>query len=164
MKKVLLAGGCFWGVEAYFKQLDGVQDSSVGYADGPFPTPSYEQVCHSSGHVEAVELTYDDTKVSFEDILEHYFNIVDPTAVNRQGPDVGRQYRSGFYNLSDDEQMRLQTFIKSKQPRYKKPIVIEVKQGVRYDLAEAYHQDYLDKNPNGYCHVNLSSVTNVTKR
>lgn len=164
MKKVLLAGGCFWGVEAYFKQLEAIKESSVGYADGPFPSPSYEQVCHSSGHVEAVELVYDESLLSFEELLEHYFNIVDPTAVNRQGPDVGRQYRSGFYNLSDTEKELLQAAIQKKQPAYKKPIVIEVKDDVRYDLAESYHQDYLDKNPNGYCHVNLASVNNVGKR
>lgn len=161
MKKVLFGGGCFWGVEAYFKLVEGVKETSVGYADGPFPTPSYEQVCAASGHVEAVEVTYDETQLSFTALLEHYFNIVDPTTVNRQGPDIGRQYRSGFYNLSEDEVAQLEGFIRQKQPAYRKPIVIEIKDGVRYDLAEPYHQDYLAKNPQGYCHVNLGSVKNV---
>ncbi len=164
MKKVIFAGGCFWGVEAYFKLVEGVKETSVGYADGPFPTPSYEQVCAASGHVEAVEVTYDERELPFTVLLEHYFNIVDPTAVNRQGPDIGRQYRSGFYNLSSDEVTDLKAFIAHKQLDYLKPIVIEIKDGVRYDLAEPYHQDYLAKNPGGYCHVNLGTVKNVSHK
>lgn len=161
MTEIILAGGCFWGVEAYFKQLEGITDTDVGYADGPFKNPSYEQVCHASGHVEAVKIQYDETKLSFEKLLDHYFNIVDPTLKNRQGPDIGMQYRSGFYNLSADLTKKLNAYLEEKQKAYNKPFQIEIKYDVSYDSAENYHQDYLDKNPNGYCHINLASVKNV---
>lgn len=161
MTEIILAGGCFWGVEAYFKQLSGVLDTDVGYADGPFKSPTYEQVCHRSGHVEAVKIVFDESKVSFEKLLDHYFNIVDPTLKNRQGPDIGMQYRSGFYNLDSTLTKRLQAYLEEKQNAYDKPFHIEIKFDVSYDSAEDYHQDYLDKNPNGYCHINLASVNNV---
>ncbi len=161
MKSILLAGGCFWGVEAYFQQIDGVLATEVGYADGPFPTPSYEQVCAASGHVEAVKLTVDESILDFETLLDHFFNIVDPTAVNRQGNDIGAQYRTGFYNLDDDDEATLKAYIALKQSEYQKPIAIEIKDGVRYDAAEGYHQNYLKKNPNGYCHINLDSYKDV---
>jgi peptide methionine sulfoxide reductase msrA/msrB len=161
MKTLLLAGGCFWGVEAYYQQIPGVIDTSVGYADGPFPQPSYEQVCAASGHVEAVAITYDSSVVSLATLVEHFFNIVDPTALHRQGPDVGQQYRSGFYNLTAEEEGYIRSVFAKKQAQYTKPIVVEIKHNVRYDEAEGYHQDYLKKNPNGYCHVNLNSVKNV---
>jgi methionine-S-sulfoxide reductase len=161
MKKVLLAGGCFWGVEAYFKQLPGITDSDVGYADGPFKTPTYEQVCAASGHVEAVLLSFDETVIPFEKILDHYFNIVDPTLKNRQGPDIGVQYRSGFYNLDADLEATLKNYLAQKQASYDRPFAIEIKTGVSYDSAENYHQDYLDKNPSGYCHINLRTYKDV---
>jgi methionine-S-sulfoxide reductase len=161
MNEIILAGGCFWGVEAYFKQLPGIKDSDVGYADGPFKNPSYEQVCHRSGHVEAVKLWFDETEVSFEKLLDHYFNIVDPTLKNRQGPDIGVQYRSGFYNLTNELKTRLEAYLINKQKAYSKPFKIEIKDQVSYDSAEDYHQDYLDKNPNGYCHISLESIHNV---
>ncbi len=161
MKTIILAGGCFWGVEAYFQQLEGVTSTEVGYADGPFKTPSYEQVCASSGHVEAVKLSFDESVIDFETLLDHFFNIVDPTAVNRQGNDIGRQYRTGFYNLDDEDEETLRAYINLKQSEYAKPITIEIKSGVHYDPAEAYHQNYLNKNPNGYCHINLASYKDV---
>lgn len=161
MREIILAGGCFWGVEAYFKLLTGIQDTDVGYADGAFKNPSYEQVCHGSGHTEAVKLTFDETVISFEKILDHYFNIVDPTLKNRQGPDIGVQYRSGFYNLEADLNDALEAYLEEKQKAYDKPFQIEIKHGVQYDSAEEYHQDYLDKNPSGYCHINLRSYKDV---
>lgn len=161
MKDIILAGGCFWGVEAYFKQLEGVKATEVGYADGPFKTPSYEQVCARSGHVEAVKLTIDETRLDFETLLDHFFNIVDPTSHNRQGNDIGAQYRTGFYNLNAEDEATLRAYIDLKQVEYKKPIAIEIKSDVHYDKAEAYHQDYLGKNPNGYCHINLASYKDV---
>lgn len=161
MKTIILAGGCFWGVEAYFQQLTGVTATEVGYADGPFKTPSYEQVCASSGHVEAVKLSFDESVIAFETLLDHFFNIVDPTAVNRQGNDIGRQYRTGFYNLDNEDEETLRAYINLKQSEYTKPITIEIKSGVHYDPAEAYHQNYLKKNPNGYCHINLASYKDV---
>jgi methionine-S-sulfoxide reductase len=161
MKTIILAGGCFWGVEAYYQQIDGVVETEVGYADGPFKNPSYEQVCTASGHVEAVKLTYDETVVEFETLVDHFFNIVDPTAVNRQGNDIGSQYRTGFYNLDDEDEATLRSIFALKASEYSKPLAIEIKSGVHYDTAEAYHQNYLQKNPNGYCHINLASVKDV---
>ncbi len=161
MRQMICAGGCFWGVEAYFKQLAGITDSDVGYVDGAFKNPTYEQVCHGSGHTEAVLLYFDETVISFEKILDHYFNIVDPTLKNRQGPDIGIQYRSGFYNLDDDLRVKLDTYLAEKQKAYSKPFQIEIKSNVQYDSAEGYHQDYLDKNPSGYCHIHLSSYKDV---
>lgn len=161
MKEIILAGGCFWGVEAYFKQLTGVTHTDVGYADGPFKTPSYEQVCAASGHVEAVRLSFDPLIISFETLLDHFFNIVNPTSKNRQGNDVGVQYRAGFYNLDPDLEAELNAYLTLKQAEYDQPLTIEIKRGVDYDLAEGYHQDYLDKNPHGYCHINLASFKDV---
>lgn len=161
MRQMICAGGCFWGVEAYFKQLAGITDSDVGYVDGAFKNPTYEQVCYGSGHTEAVLLYFDETVISFEKILDHYFNIVDPTLKNRQGPDIGIQYRSGFYNLDDDLRTKLDAYLAEKQKAYSKPFQIEIKSNVHYDSAEGYHQDYLDKNPSGYCHIPLSSYKDV---
>jgi methionine-S-sulfoxide reductase len=161
MRQVICAGGCFWGVEAYFKQLAGITDSDVGYVDGGFKNPSYEQVCHGSGHAEAVLLRFDETVISFEKILDHYFNIVDPTLKNRQGPDIGMQYRSGFYNLDDDLKAILLNRLEAEQKNYDKPLQVEIRDNVHYDSAEGYHQDYLDKNPSGYCHINLTTYKDV---
>lgn len=161
MREVILAGGCFWGVEAYFKQLPGITDTDVGYADGSFKNPTYEQVCYGSGHTEAVKITFDENVIRFEKILDHYFNIVDPTLKNRQGPDIGMQYRSGFYNLDADFKPILKEALQAQEAHYQKPIHVEIKDNVTYDSAETYHQDYLDKNPGGYCHIALSSYKDV---
>ena len=161
MKEIIVAGGCFWGVEAYFKLVEGVVDTSVGYIDGRKAHPSYEEVCHGSGHAEAVWIQYDENKVSLESLLAHYFNIVDPTLFNRQGPDIGVQYRSGIYNYDAEQKAVIDRYIESIRKNYKRPIIMDFKTQLPYYLAENYHQDYLDKNKNGYCHVNLSSVKNV---
>ncbi len=158
MKTIILAGGCFWGVEAYFKQLDYVVDTHVGYIDGTFK-PTYQEVCAGSGHTEAVLITY---KVDYLlQLLKHFFNIIDPTSINKQGPDIGIQYRSGIYNYSDDEYRLIKDYILKQQQYYNKPIVIQCKQGLIFYDAEEYHQDYLDKNKQGYCHIDLRSVKNV---
>ena len=162
MRTIDLAGGCFWGVEAYFKQLDGVVDTTSGYADGRLPNPTYEMVCNGSGHTEAVRITYDDSVISLDSLLKHYFNIINPTYVNRQGPDVGIQYRSGIYNFSAADEAVINARIRVVEDAYKRPIVVEVKPNVSFYEAEDYHQDYLDKNKNGYCHVNLASYKKVT--
>ena len=160
MKTIVFAGGCFWGVEAYFKMIDGVIDTEVGYIAGPGAT-SYQEVCKGAGHAEAVFIQYDGDKVSLRTLLDHLFNIIDPTSINKQGPDIGVQYRTGIYNYTDDELTLIQAYIEEKQPFYKKPIALELKANQEFYSAEEYHQDYLDKNKNGYCHVDLTSHKNV---
>ena len=160
MRTIVFAGGCFWGVEAYFKLIPGVDDTEVGYIAGEGGT-SYEEVCSGSGHTEAVLIQYDETHVSLRTLLDHLFNIIDPTSINKQGHDIGVQYRTGVYNYNDSDLVEIQAYIKEKQPSYKKPIVLELLNHEPFYRAEIYHQDYLDKNSNGYCHVNLRSHKNV---
>lgn len=163
MKSIIIAGGCFWGVEAYFKQVNGVLDTEVGYIDGATENPTYEDVCSFSGHAEAVYIAYDSNILTIDLLLEHYLNIVDPTYFNRQGPDIGVQYRSGFYNVDETELETLKTLVDAAEQQRKKKFYITWKQDQVFYPAEPYHQDYLDKNPNGYCHVNLNSIKKVQR-
>jgi len=157
MKKIIFAGGCFWGVEAYFKQLKGVINTSTGYIDGEYDNPSYEEVCSGMAtHAEAVEIFYNLNEITLIDLLEHYFRIIDPTVKDRQGPDVGPQYRTGIYFRGLEDLDVIIKFIKEEQKKYDDPIVVEVKNESNFSKAEEYHQDYLEKNPSGYCHVNLN--------
>ena len=156
MKQIILAGGCFWGVEAYYKRLKGVIDTQVGYANGNYPNPTYEEVCNEKAtHAEAVLINYDDKVISLETLMDHLFRIIDTTSVNKQGHDEGVQYRSGVYFKDSNDEEAAKKFVALRQPQYKKRIALEI-QALRgfYD-AETYHQDYLDKNPNGYCHVDF---------
>jgi peptide-methionine (S)-S-oxide reductase len=156
MKKIWLAGGCFWGVEAYFQQLKGVLGTRVGYGQGNTPEPTYQQVCSgTTGHTEVCEITYDEELLSLRKIVEHFFRIIDPMTLNRQGPDRGTQYRSGVYYSDERERKIILDFIKQQQPSYPEPIVVEVEPVKNFYVAEVYHQEYLKKTPGGYCHVNL---------
>ncbi|MCI7222980.1 bifunctional peptide-methionine (S)-S-oxide reductase MsrA/peptide-methionine (R)-S-oxide reductase MsrB [Fusobacterium sp.] len=160
IREIYLAGGCFWGVEAYFERIDGVIDSVSGYANGPFANPSYEDLVYrKSGHVETVYIKYDANKVSLSTILKHYFRIIDPTSLNKQGGDIGVQYRTGIYYQNEEDKDIALKEIEIEQKKYEKKIVVEVLPLERFDRAEEYHQDYLKKNPNGYCHVNLSKAS-----
>jgi len=156
MKKIILAGGCFWGVERYYQRLKGVLDTEVGYTDGPTKTPSYRDVCNSSGHVEAVLLTYDETVLPLEKVLEHFYRIIDPTQYNRQGHDIGIQYRNAVFYLDEADRPVIDAFLADAQKRYAKKIRTYVKEANPFFNAEDYHQDYLVKNPSGYCHVDMS--------
>jgi len=160
MKSIVFAGGCFWGVEAYFKQLDGVTETLVGYISGEGKT-SYEEVCNASGHAEAVHITYDEELISIKKLLDHLFNIIDPTSINKQGNDKGIQYRTGIYNYTPELIDLIKGYITIRQKEYSKPIVIELKTNLEFYNAEDYHQDYLNKNTNGYCHIDLSSYKNI---
>lgn len=161
MKTVYLAGGCFWGVAEYYRRLKGVISTKVGYAQGHTQNPSYREVCQNdTGHAETVEVIYDETVISLEKIVEHFFRIVDPTLLNRQGNDIGTQYRTGIYTLDEAELTSLKQLVKSYQPYYAQPIVVEVELLTHFYLAETEHQDYLVKNPFGYCHVNFSVIKN----
>ena len=159
MKEIILAGGCFWGVEAYFQRLNGVEKTIVGYTDGKTENPSYKEVCSGeTNHAEACKILYDEKIISLEKILEHFFRIIDPTSLNRQGHDIGTQYRTGvFYNNLEDKEI-IEKFIENKKSEYSNPIVVDVKEEKRFWNAEEYHQNYLIKNPGGYCHVDLDII------
>lgn len=155
-REIWLAGGCFWGVEAYFARLEGVLRTSVGYANGSSANPSYEEIS-ATGHTETVQVTYDPARITLEELLEHFFKIVDPTSKNRQGPDRGVQYRTGIYSCAPDDLRVAREVAAQVQEKYKEPVVTEVQLLKHYYLAEEYHQRYLEKNPGGYCHIALSS-------
>ena len=157
-RSIYLAGGCFWGVEAYMERVNGVVDVVSGYANGDDeqPNPSYEDVIRGSGHAEAVKVTYDADKTDLDTILKYYFRVVDPTSVNKQGNDRGVQYRSGIYYTDQEDKAVIDAALKRVQAQYKQKIVVEHEALDNFYLAEMYHQDYLAKNPNGYCHIDLS--------
>ncbi len=165
MNKLVLAGGCFWGVEAYFKMLKGVIETSTGYVDGNFRNPSYEQVCSGlATHAEAVEVIYDEGLITLEVLLEHYLRFVDPFSINQQGHDRGIQYRTGIYVESVEDEIKVNEFLKSYFKKDIDRVQIRVKIDEDYDRADEYHQKYLDKNPGGYCHVDLSLVKESEKK
>lgn len=155
-KTIYIAGGCFWGVEMYYKSLKGVIDTEVGYANGDKENPSYEDVKHHlASHAETLKLVYDSNIISLEKILEHFLRFVDPYSVDKQGEDVGHQYRSGIYYVdNNDKDIIKKYFDDNLNPDYK----IEILPLENFYNAEEYHQDYLDKNPHGYCHVNLKLI------
>lgn len=156
-KEIWLAGGCFWGVEEYFSRIEGVVETSVGYANGETESPSYRDIPRT-GHAETVHVIYDAEKTSLEEILKRYFTIIDPTILNRQGPDEGTQYRTGIYYSEEKDRNIIERVITVEQKKYKAPIVTEVKKLEHYFPAEEYHQDYLKKNPGGYCHIDFSGL------
>ncbi len=156
-RMIWLAGGCFWGVEAYFSNLDGVLQTRVGYANGRGASPIYEEIA-STGHAETVQITYNPAVITLQTLLEYFFKIIDPTSKNRQGNDRGTQYRSGVYYRDPADLEIVRAAIKLEQEKHRKPVVTEVKPLEHFHQAEEYHQQYLEKNPGGYCHVDLSSL------
>lgn len=157
MKKIYLAAGCFWGTEAYFKRVNGVEGTKVGYANGRTEETSYEEL-RLTDHTETCLIEYDESKISLEGILERYFSIIDPTSVNRQGGDTGRQYRTGIYYLDNESKIIAENAIKDLQNKFTAKIAVELEPLKNFVVAEEYHQDYLTKNPNGYCHIDISKV------
>lgn len=156
-KDIYLAGGCFWGVEAYFQRIPGVVDVISGYANGNTRNPSYRDVIYkNTGHAETIKLSYDPERISLDQVLEHYLRIIDPTSLNKQGNDIGTQYRTGIYYTDSADKPVIAAALKAEQSKYSKPIVVENLPLQAFDDAEEYHQDYLVKNPNGYCHIDLS--------
>ncbi len=155
-KVIYFAGGCFWGVEEYFSRIPGVMETSVGYANGNTENPSYEDVCYrDTGHAEAVEVTYDPARIPLSGLVEAFFKIIDPLSLNRQGNDVGSQYRTGIYYIDAADAEFIAGVVAEEQKKYARRIATEVEPLKNYYPAEGYHQDYLKKNPNGYCHINL---------
>ena len=156
---IYLAGGCFWGLEAYMKKLPGVYDTDVGYANGTTENPTYEEVCYNNtGHAETVKVVYDTSRISTQQLLDAFFKVVDPTSVDQQGNDRGSQYRSGIYYEDEDDRAIAEAAVEKQQANYTMPIATEILPLDNFYPAEDYHQDYLDKNPGGYCHINLSDA------
>lgn len=152
---IYLAGGCFWGVEEYFQRITGVRDVVSGYANGKTDTPVYEKI-DQTDHAETVKIIYDSNVVSTGEILTYYFRIIDPVSVDRQGNDVGRQYRTGIYYETDDVKQIAELVMADEAKKYPQPLAVELAPLTGFYPAEAYHQDYLKKNPGGYCHINLA--------
>jgi len=148
------AAGCFWGVEAAFRQLPGVVDAVSGYAGGHAENPTYQQVCgHRTGHAEAVEVTFDPKRVTYEELLNRFWQIHDPTQLNRQGPDVGDQYRSAIFTHGAEQERAAIASRDREQQRYARPIVTQIVPAPRFWPAEEYHQRYFEKNGGAACHV-----------
>lgn len=162
LKKIYLAGGCFWGVEEYMQRIYGVYDAVSGYANGKVNNPTYKTVSSGkSGYAETVEVTYDSKKIKLEDLLNHYFKIIDPTSLNKQGNDRGSQYRTGIYYVDDSDKEVIDKVMNFQAKKYSEKIVVENMNLKNFTVAEDYHQDYLRKNPNGYCHIDLSKASEV---
>jgi len=163
-KEIYLAGGCFWGTEKYLSSIRGIKYTDVGYANGNTENPSYEDVCYrDTGHAETVRVVYDSMEISLQFILNLYYDVINPTSINRQGGDVGTQYRTGIYYVDLDDREIIQNSIKELQKRYDKLIAIEVLPLKNYYKAEEYHQKYLDKNPGGYCHIGIDKFEEAKK-
>ena len=158
-KVIYLAGGCFWGIEAFISRLKGVNQTEVGYANGRDLAPTYEKVCTGkTGHAETVKVTYNPQIITLEEILENFYMIINPYAKNRQGPDIGTQYRTGIYWQEDSQKEIVLNFLKEKQKESSRRIVVEAYPISSFYTAEAYHQKYLERNPQGYCHVDLNLI------
>ena len=154
MKEIYLAGGCFWGTEHYFKQIDGVLETETGFANGNTDNPTYEEVyTDTTGYAETVRVAYDETKVSLEFLIDMFFHAIDPTLLNRQGHDEGTRYRTGVYYTDETELPVIKRIFNEKQKLYDQPIVTEIAPLRNFFPADEYHQNYLDKHPDGYCHL-----------
>ena len=155
IKEIYLAGGCFWGVEAYFKEIDGVVETLVGYANGKTDQTTYQKVAITD-HAETVLVKYDNEIIGLEKLLEYLYYIIDPYSIDKQGNDRGRQYRTGIYSKDNEDLEFAKNFLNKKQEETDQEIQVEVENLKNFVLAEDYHQDYLRKNPTGYCHINLA--------
>ena len=154
MKDIYFAGGCFWGTEHYFKQVRGVISTAVGYANGNTDNPTYEQVYTDlTGYAETVHIVYDPEVVSLTLLLELFFRSIDPTSLNRQGNDCGTRYRTGIYYTNDSDRDRIESIYRAVESKVGERLAVELEPLRNFYNAEEYHQDYLDKNPAGYCHL-----------
>lgn len=157
MAEIYLAGGCFWGVERYFQLLKGIVDTDVGYANSKVINPTYELVCTGKTFsVECVKVVFNEEEITLEKLLTHFFCLIDPTVLNRQGADIGTQYRTGIYYTNEYSLFKdkVEAFRNEFQKGLKEEIVTEILPLENFYLGEEYHQNYLIKNPNGYCHCN----------
>jgi len=156
MKEIYLAGGCFWGMQAYFDKKPGIIKSEVGYANGYTKHTNYDEVCSGiTNHAETIHITFDEDIITLDQILDLFWKIVDPTSLNKQGGDKGTQYRTGIFYINNNDLIILQNSLEKEQALHTKKIVTEVLPLTNFTRAEEYHQKYLEKNPNGYCHIKL---------
>lgn len=154
MNEIYFAGGCFWGTQHYLKQIRGVVATAVGYANGTTPNPTYEEVYSDlTGYVECVRVEYDPAAITLRRLVELYFASIDPTLLNRQGNDVGTRYRTGIYYTHEEDRATIAEVYLAEQTKYESELATEVEPLRCFVAAEAYHQDYLEKNPAGYCHL-----------
>ena len=161
MKKedAIFAAGCFWGVQFYFDQVPGVIATEVGYIGGHTQNPSYEDVCtHTTGHAEAVKVTFDPSKASYTTLLKHFYRLHDPTQLNRQGPDVGDSYRSAIFYLNENQKNEALNAKKAAATDWKDPIVTQISQAGEFYQAEDYHQKFAERTGRGTCHTPYSPV------
>ena len=165
IKEIYLAGGCFWGVEKYFSLLKGVLFTEVGYANGNINNPTYQMLIDGSAtHAETVYLKYDENVITLKELLDHFFRFVNPHSRFRQGNDIGKQYRSGIYYTDLSDQEIVDNYLKDLELKTNKKVWTESLPLSNYFKAELYHQDYLSKNPNGYCHVDLSLLKDEERK
>ncbi|MFB6284878.1 MAG: peptide-methionine (S)-S-oxide reductase MsrA [Halobacteria archaeon] len=157
MEKATFAGGCFWCIEAALKHVEGVEKVVSGYTGGEEANPTYREVCSgSTGHAEAVEVEFDPCTVSYRDLLEVFFSVHNPTTLNREGPDVGSQYRSAVYYHDEEQKEVVDSYVEELSRETGDEIVTEIEPAGRFYEAEEHHQDYFEKNPDsGYCRVNV---------
>ena len=156
IKEIYLAGGCFWGAEHFFKQIAGVCRTEVGFANGDTPDPTYEQVyTDTTGYAETVHVCYDSARVGLKFLLRMYFKAIDPVSYNRQGEDTGTRYRTGIYYTDPGDLPGIRAVYEEVQAAYAEALAVEVQPLRNFFRAEEYHQDYLDKHPDGYCHLPL---------
>lgn len=153
-KEIYFAGGCFWGTEHFFKQIEGVVETEVGFANGHTENPTYKEVyTDQTGFAETVYVKYNPDVVSLEFLLNMFFKAIDPTSLNKQGEDEGTRYRTGVYYTNDDDLAVIEKVFSQEQQNHQQPLAVEKLPLQNYYSAEEYHQDYLDKNPTGYCHL-----------
>lgn len=165
LETIYLAGGCFWGVEAYMQRVEGVVAATSGYANGDTKDPTYKEVVKGdTNHAETVEVKYDKTKTDLINILLYYFKIIDPTSLNKQGNDVGTQYRAGIFYTDESQLDVINQVVEEEKKKYEKEFVLELVPLKKFYKAEDYHQDYLAKNPTGYCHVDLGLADEAIDR
>lgn len=158
-KEIYLAGGCYWGVEKYISNIKGVLETTVGFANGNTEHPTYEQVRYeNTGHAETVKVLYDADKLSLEVLLKLFYRIIDPTSVDKQGEDEGHQYRTGIYFTEKEDEQVIAMSLRELEQSVGQPLAIEACPLEHFYDAEEYHQKYLDKNPNGYCHVPIAQI------
>ena len=161
--KAIFAAGCFWGVQYYFDQVSGVTTSVVGYTGGHTANPSYEEVCtHTTGHAEAIEIEFDEKKISYKTLCMQFFRMHDPTQMNRQGPDVGDSYRTAIFYLDDNQKAIAEEVKALAQKNYEQPIVTEITKASEFYKAEDYHQKYTEKTGRGMCHIPYQAVDEDT--
>lgn len=159
LREVYLAGGCFWGTEAYLRKLPGVVETEVGYANGRTDRPTYEQVCSgATGHAECVRVTFDADVIPLPLLLQAFFRTIDPMSLNCQGNDRGEQYRTGIYWVDPFDGPAVANALHDLRPHCPRPVVVEAEPLRAFWPAERYHQDYLRHNPDGYCHVDLADA------